>query len=96
MVIYKNVVAVYIGESHEDNLIDLCNKNNFEFEHEHTPFSCEDHEDWQDFYRKQTGISGKIIRCYITNRTNYRNGYEDIFNALETLDFTIMVNHEIS
>lgn len=96
MVIYKNVVAVYIDESNENNLIDLCNENNFEFEHECPGWSCENSEEWQEFYRKQTGISGKIIRCYITNRTNHRNGYDDIFNALETLEFTVMVNHEIS
>ena len=94
MIIYKFVIGIYIDEKDTEKLRVFCEKNNLEFEDDLNEF----HNDpvWQDIYRKETGFSGKIKRCYISLKTNNKEGVKEVFNALEQADFDAMINIELS
>ena len=94
MIMYKFVIGIYIDEKDTEKLRIFCEKNNLKFEDD----SIEIHDDpiWQDNYRKETGFSGKIKRCYISLKTNNKEGVKEVFNALEQADFDAMINIELS
>ena len=95
MIMYKIVLAVYIDEKDTEKLIKLCEDNNFEFEDDQIKFHGD--PDWQEFYRKETGFSGTIKRCYITNTTIDKHGIHKIIEAIEKEnDFDVMINVEYS
>ena len=94
MIMYKFVIGIYIDEKDTEKLRVFCEKNNLEFEDD----SIEIHNDpvWQDIYKKETGFFGKIKRCYISPKTNNKEGVKEVFNALEQADFDAMINIELS
>ena len=95
MIMYKIVLAVYIDEKDTEKLMKLCEGNNFEFEDDR--IKSHGDPDWQEFYRKETGFSGTIKRCYITNRTIDKDGINKIIEAIEKEnDFDVMINVEYS
>ena len=94
MIMYKFVLAVYIDEKDTEKLMELCEKNNFDFEDDLV--NRHKDSDWQEFYRKETGFSGMIKRCYLTLRTIDKKGVEHLFDILENADFDMMINMETS
>lgn len=94
MIMYKFVLAVYIDEKDTEKLMELCEKNNFDFEDDLVNRHRD--SDWQEFYRKETGFSGMIKRCYLTLRTIDKKGIKDIIKAIETENLDVMINVEIS
>ena len=94
MIMYKFLIAVYIDENDTEKLKDLCANNYLEFEDDLAKFHKD--SDWQEHYRKETGFSGMIKRCYLTLRTIDKNGIEHLFDIIETADFDMMINMEIS
>lgn len=94
MIMYNFVIAVYIDNKDTEKLKDLCRNNDLELEDDLVKFHKD--ADWQELYRKVTGFSGMIKRCYLTLRTIDKKGVEQIFDILENADFNIMINMEIS
>ena len=94
MIIYEFVIAVYIDEKDTEKLKDLCVNNDLEFEDDLANFHKD--SDWQENYRKETGFSGMIKRCYLTLRTIDKKGIDKLFDIIETADFDMMINMEIS
>ena len=94
MIMYKFVIAVYIDEKDTEKLKDLCVNNYLEFEDDLAKFHKD--SDWQEHYRKETGFSGMIKCCYLTLRTIDKKGIDKLFDIIETADFDMMINMEIS
>ena len=94
MIMYKFVVGVYIDEKDTEKLKELCDFSGFEFEDDTR--KCHNDPEWQEHYRNETGFSGIVKRCYVTNKTNDRTGVEYLFDMLENSDIDMMINIELS
>lgn len=91
MVGYKFIVAVYINEEDTEKLMDFCKDNELGFEE-----GSNLDEDWQNYYQKEFELSGPIKRCYITLKTVNKECLKTLFDTLETADFVMMIECEIS
>lgn len=94
MITYNYVLGVLISADDSDKLKKYCAKYDLEFEDDMV--KLHDQPRWQDHYKKLTGLSGIIKKCYVSIKTTDRYGLDKLIDILENSDLDIVMNIELS
>lgn len=94
MITYNYVLGVLISADDIDELKNYCTKHDLEFEDDMV--ELHNRPRWQEHYKKLTGLSGIIKRCYVSIKTTDRGGLDKLIDILENSNLDIFINIEVS